>query len=595
MKSWRIFASIFLLSIYCQITIAKPPEDISVENLRAHISFLASDSLKGRKPGTPEGKIAAQYIREQLISSGFELLGDNGFQYLEAISDIQTGPNNKLILSNYQGEPGVDFTPLSFSRNDSLSATVAFAGYGFDINSDSLVWNDYQQLDVVGKWCLILKGDPDPDKNDNSFAPFSSLRKKVLTAKDHGAKGVLFVSGEKFDAKDELIDLFYDRSESDAGILVFQLKRTLADQILAPSGKTIVALEQQINESRTPIGFVVESKVTGAADIIKNKVKTQNVVAILRGADPVFNSEYLVIGAHYDHLGFGGPGSGSRRPDTLAIHNGADDNASGVAAILEIAKKVAAYRKEMKRSVIMIAFAAEEMGTLGSKYFTNNPLVDLKQIQFMFNLDMVGRLESLREGLTVGGTGTAVGLNEMVEKIAKAHSLPIKTSPEGYGPSDHANFYIHDIPVLMFFTGAHEFYHTPDDDIEYVNMDGVKIIADFVYELAVEIINQPQKLAFQEAGPKVRQTTRRRFKVTLGIMPDHAAADVKGMRVDLVIKDRPAALAGMEKGDVIVAMEGKPVNDIYEYMNRLAEFKVGQRISVEVLRDGEKKILIVQL
>ncbi len=258
-------------------------------------------------------------------------------------------------------------------------------------------------------------------------------------------------------------------------------------------------------------------------------------------------------------------------------------------------EKLASQKKELNRSVLVILFGAEEMGTLGSKYFTNNPLVDLTKIKLMFNLDMVGRLDKESQSLTVGGTGTAIGLGTMVENQAKAHQLKVKLSPEGYGPSDHASFYAKDIPVLMFFTGVHDDYHTPNDDVEFINFEGEKAVADYIFDLIFEMANLTESLTFQEAGPKTQPTECGRFKVTLGVMPDHAATGIKGMRVELVIKDRPADRAGMKKGDIIVAMEGKPVNDIYEYMSRLSDFKTGQRISVEVLRDGKKEILIVEL
>jgi Zn-dependent M28 family amino/carboxypeptidase len=322
--------------------------------------------------------------------------------------------------------------------------------------------------------------------------------------------------------------------------------------------------------------------------------KTQNVEFMIEGSDPILKGEYIVIGAHYDHLGYGGSGSGSRRPDTNAIHYGADDNASGVSSVLEIAEKLYAYKSALKRSVLVYLFGAEEMGLLGSKHLVNNPNIELSKMKHMINLDMVGRLGE-DKGLTVGGTGTAAGIEDILNKLSEGHNLNIKTSPEGYGPSDHASFYSKDVPVLFFFTGIHEDYHTPADVPGKINYEGMKSINNMVYDLVVELANLDEALAYQEAGPKTRETSRRKFKVTLGIMPDVSGSGVKGLTADAVMEGRPADLAGMKKGDVIVAMEGKPVNDIYEYMSRLSEFKPGQRISVDVMRDGEKVVLIVDL
>jgi Zn-dependent M28 family amino/carboxypeptidase len=316
---------------------------------------------------------------------------------------------------------------------------------------------------------------------------------------------------------------------------------------------------------------------------------------MIEGNDPQLKNEYVLIGAHYDHLGYGGPGSGSRTPDTIAVHNGADDNASGTTAAIEIFERLANHKEELNRSVIFMAFSAEEMGLIGSKYFTNNPLVELNKIKFMINLDMVGRLNPEEKDLTIGGVGTALGLEDMIKTYADFTDLKVKTSKEGYGPSDHASFYAKDIPVMFVFTGIHEDYHTPADDPNTINYEGEKQVADFVYNIALEIINLPEALAYQEAGPKQSMSSGRRFKVTLGIMPDVAGGNGDGVTADAVIEGRPAYFAGMQKGDRIVALDGKEVKDIYDYMNRLSSFKPGQRINVDVMRGDKKVILIVDL
>jgi hypothetical protein len=291
----------------------------------------------------------------------------------------------------------------------------------------------------------------------------------------------------------------------------------------------------------------------------------------------------------------GGPGSGSRRPDTLAVHNGADDNASGTAAIMEIIERLAAMQPHPRRSIVFASFSAEEMGLLGSKEFVNHPPVDLSKVQAMVNLDMVGRLDPKTHGISIGGVGTAKGLEDRVRKYTEQHGLHATFSQEGYGPSDHASFYTKDIPVLFFFTGINEDYHTPDDDADRINYEGEKQVADCVADIVADLANGDERLAFTEAGPKQPKEGRRRFKVTLGIMPDVTGGDGSGLRVDAVMDGRPAKVAGMLKGDVIVSMEGKSVTNIYDYMARLSECKSGQRISVEVRRGDEVKVLIVQL
>ncbi len=590
MKRFSYMLSLALLTIL--LTACSQLPQLTVDELQNDVRFLASDDLKGRKPGTPEDQIAANYIRKKITAKNVQLLGDNGFQTFEIVSSLELGDKNSALLNDAPLTVREDYMPYSFSENGSVDAPILFAGYGFDIHTDSLMWNDYADIDATGKWVMILRGDPELDNSNSAFAPFSTLRKKVFVAKDRGAAGVIFVNGQAFDAKDELADLLINDSHISVGIPVIQLKKNKADDILASHDVTVDSLEQQLNAGH-PTGFLTEATLNAVVNVDKVRKPTQNVVALLPGSDPILKDEFIIIGAHYDHLGLGGPSTGSRRPDTLAIHNGADDNASGTAAVMAIFRKLAANHEELKRSVLFIAFGAEEMGTLGSKYFTDNPLVALDKIKFMFNFDMVGRLEG--NALTLNGTGTAVGLEELLKTYGELHRFDLSMSPEGLGPSDHAPFYASDIPVLMFFTGIHQDYHTPVDDADLLNYDGQKRVAEFAYDIIVDVANREESLAFQEAGPKERNTSRRAFKVTLGIMPDVAGAEKRGLRVDAVMPDRPAHLAGMQKGDVIVAMDGKPVKDVYEYMHRLSEFQVGQRISVEVLRGEEHVILIVEL
>ncbi|MDZ7724494.1 MAG: M20/M25/M40 family metallo-hydrolase [candidate division KSB1 bacterium] len=328
-------------------------------------------------------------------------------------------------------------------------------------------------------------------------------------------------------------------------------------------------------------------------DLRRSRSRTQNVVAMLPGADPELKDEVVILGAHYDHLGMGGAGSSSREPDTLAVHNGADDNASGVAALLELAEAAAAQSEPFSRSLLFIAFGAEEMGVLGSSYFVKNPLVELDQVSVMMNFDMIGRLDSSR-GLTVYGTGTAANLESQLDRLI-AGRRATHFNPEGLGPSDHAAFYAKDIPVLQFFTGTHDDYHTSRDDLGLLNIDGETDIVRMVYELVQQVAGNTPKLAFQQAGPQSRPSGRGRLRVTLGFMPDHAAADVDGLRIQAVTPGRPAQQAGLQNGDIITGMNGNPIHNIYEYMHRLSRCKPGQRVSVKVNRDGEERIFIVDL
>jgi hypothetical protein len=587
----------WFICIACFLLLSSPTfaqEDITIPELKDHISYLASDDLAGRKPGTEGGRKAAEYIRTQLKNLGVQLLGDDGNQFFDVLVNVNAGSENALTFHDLSATLNEDFVPVSFTIDTMITAPAVFVGYGFDFDADSISWKDYEGVDVKDKFALVLRGAP--DREDPVYDPHVSLRKKVLVARDHGAAGVLFISGKAFDEADDLMEINVDEARIPAGLQVMNIKRTIADKVLSSVNQSIDSLEFALNTTKKPYSLSIPVDITARTQIVREHVKTQNVVAYLEGAHPQLKDEYVILGAHYDHLGMGGPGSGSRRPDTTAIHNGADYNASGTSGIIEILEKLAAKRDTLSRSILFIAFGAEELGLLGSKYYADHPFLDLEQATFMVNLDMIGGYNKEDEAVTVGGTGTGMGLSDMVNSYATDRGIEIKESTEGYGPSDHSSFYAKDIPVLFFFSGTTEFYHTPSDDVATIEFDGLKAIADLVYDMVLDIANRQAAFVYQEAGPKERPAGGRyKFKVTLGIMPDIAASDIKGLRAEVVIDGRPAAAAGMEKGDIIVAMEGKPVNNIYDYMNRLQEFKKGQRISVDVMRDGVKKVLIVEL
>ncbi len=584
-----------LIGLFLGITgFSQTQPEITPKEILGHIEFLASEKLQGRGTGTPESFMAAQYIRDQFKADGLRLLGEDGMQYFELVANIELGGNNAFQASDVKGVVGEDFTPLPFSSNGKIEAAVVFAGYGFEISNDSIKWNDYQNIDVKGKWVLIFRGSPEAEKPTGKFDAFVDERFKVLTAKDKGAAGVIFVCGEKFDADDKLLKLSYDKSAANSGIPVLQIKRTLAESIFTSAGKTLAQIESDLISTQTSNSFESGVAVFAQTDIIQMKVKTQNVVAIIDGSNPLLKDQFIVIGAHYDHLGLGGPGSGSRMPDTVASHYGADDNASGVSGVIEIAEKLASEKANIQRSIIFVAFGAEEMGLVGSKYFTENPLVPIKNIDAMINFDMIGRLKE-NNSITVGGTGTSGESEEILNNLVPKTRLVMKYSPEGYGPSDHAAFYTSNIPVFYFTSGAHEDYHTPFDKPETINEEGEAMIVQLADQLVMEIANRQDLLSYKEAGPKNQAKGGYNFKVTLGIMPDVTSSENDGLGVDGTRKGGPAEVGGIKKGDKIVAIDGKPVTNIYEYMGRLKSLEAGQRVSVDVIREGKREVLIIQL
>ncbi|MDD5507367.1 MAG: M20/M25/M40 family metallo-hydrolase [Bacteroidales bacterium] len=570
-------------------------QDITVSELQKHVYYLASDSLQGRKSGTLGGLMAATYIRDQLRSFDLELKGEDGFQHFEIITDVALGPSNHLSFDEFSGVPGTDYIPFSFSGNGSLTAPVTFAGYGFNFSSDSLSWNDYEGLDVDRQWVMMLLGDPEADNPQSFFTPYSDTWGKMLKARDHGAAGILFVTPVKMDKSDVVEGLQLERGTSGAGIPVIHLSRRMANRMLASQGRTIEELETRLNANRHAWSFQLPVEVSASVNLVYQKSRTQNVVALLPGSDPVLNQEYIVIGAHYDHLGMGGPGSNSRALDTLAVHNGADDNASGVAGMLELAEEIALNREKIRRSILFIAFDAEESGLLGSKYFIEQSKELVGKMDAMINFDMIGRFYPDEKPLLVSGTGTAAESETLLDSIASHLDFRLTYSREGFGASDHSSFYSSEVPVFFITSGAHEDYHMPEDDADRIRYDGTRQIVSFTYELVMEIANRDASLTFQEAGPKEPPRYGRGFKVTLGIMPDFTSTGNTGLRVDAVRKGGPADRGGMLKGDIIVGLNGKMVTNIYDYMARLKELESGQVAAVEVIRDGERQFLLIQL
>jgi aminopeptidase YwaD len=569
-------------------------DEVTVGELKKHVSYLASEALKGRRTGTEGDSLAALYIRNDLKESGLVPLFDQGFQRFRVTDKIILGPANTLMFQGTSFKVESDFVPFAFSENKSFDAEVVFAGYGFDIHEDSLKWNDYSDLDVKGKIVMVLRADPEIDKNMSPFIKYSRDRDKVLQAKDMGAAAVLLVSGKIFDPEDKFEPLA--KGEQSVGIPAFRISRKIADQILEPEKMTVEVLEKKLNDERKSSGFVTKVSVSGHSDVIQTTIPTRNVVMLLPGSDQLLKNEYVVIGAHFDHLGMGGPGSGSRVPDTVAVHCGADDNASGVGMALELAEKLAAHPESHRRSIVVVAFSGEEMGLLGSKNFVENQDFDLKKVNAMVNLDMVGRLTDSTK-LQIGGVGTADPFRKIIAESCDTTVLKLSLSEEGYGPSDHASFYGKDIPVLFLSSGAHLDYHTPADTWDKINYEGMVSISDLAFRIISDLANSDSKLIFKEAGPKLAtgRGVSRRKGVTLGIMPDFAGNVKNGLRADQITPGRPAAIGGMKRGDIIISINGKSVNNIQDYMFRMGQLKFGETISIEVIRNGKTEVLLIQL
>ena len=590
-----VLSGIFIINRSNQDKIDPGSAEIMSFEILAHIKYLASDNLNGRLPGTPGSKLAIDYISKHWEAQGVEPAGTKGYkQPFSFINNVSLGKRNILRIRNSRKQYIVqkDFIPLGSSGNGSINEDVVFIGYGLDIN-DSLSWRDYENVDVQGKWVLLLLDGPDGDSPHSPYGRHKTLYNKIIVARDHGAGGVLFVNRLQTIDENNLRTLQYRQSSSTAGLPVIQITHSLANEMLINHGQSIAELRSKLDEQLTPLSFPVDCKVSANVNLKFGKETATNLIGFIEGNDPVLKDEYIVVGAHFDHLGLGGRRSGSLNPDTLIIHNGADDNASGTAGILELSYKFMSNKHLLKRSVLVVCFDAEEKGLLGSKYYVKNPARNISNTAMMVNMDMIGRLND--KPVVLGGVGSSGNFVNIIADASNSHTLEIETNMGGmdFGRSDHASFYRENIPVLFFFTGAHEDYHKPTDDWDKIDYKGEKKILDFIYDLIIDVSQLEKKPAFVEIETNTGNNQNPVFKVTFGIIPAYGSQKV-GLEIDgLSKKDGPAAKAGMKKGDIITAINGKDVRNIYDYMARLTDLKPGQKVKVTINReDGEKELIL---
>ncbi len=564
---------------------------ITEDDIRAHIQYLASDELEGRASGSPGNRKAAEYIADHFERYGLSPAGDNGsyFQHFEFVSSLRPGQANNVVIANGSDEMTLklseDFLPLGFSSDGAIKASACFVGYG--ITAADQKYDDYAGIDVTGKIVLMLRYSPDGNNPHGGFEQFASLRQKARIAREKGAVGMILVTGPSDLEDDRLVDLVHDQAFGSSGIPGISMKREFCDKLLLKShGTTIRILQDSINANKQPASRDLPGcTIQIQTQVVRIKEATANILGMLKASTPK-SDEIVVIGAHMDHLGYGGQGSGALDPDVKGIHNGADDNASGTAALMEIAEQLSKSRESLQRSVLFIAFSGEELGTLGSGHYVNTPFVPLSKTIAMLNMDMVGRMTN--RTLTVHGMGTSPQWESLVRAqnagLAR-DSFDLKFVQDGFGPSDHAQFYGKDVPVLFFFTGVHSDYHKVTDDVEFINYKGEKEIAQFVSNILSGVANADPRPQFTKAGSTPSMGDRRGFNVTLGIVPDYGDTGT-GLKVGSVRADGPAEKAGVKAGDVIVELAGKSVLNIYDYMGILGELKAGQEVGVKVQRSG---------
>lgn len=566
-----------------------------LEPMRRTVYFLADDRLEGRGLDTRGIEVAADYLARELRRAGLAPIAglDGYFQTFEVSKGSRLGPGSSLRVAGETLRPAADYALMAISAEGAFDAPVVFAGYG--IAQDG--YDDYAGIDVAGKVVLLMRYEPVDGDGNSRFTGSSSrsdaagFLRKARRARDAGAAAVLMVD-PRADAPPDTLAPMNPSGGGRAGIPVLQISRSAADRLLLAAGRDdLLAIQSRIDAAFAPESRDLGVSAAGAVAVERDRGPTRNVVALLPGRrEP---AEYIVLGAHYDHLGYGRLGGGLGGA-VNEIHNGADDNASGTAALLEVARRLA-RGPALDRSVIVAFFSAEEIGLVGSEHFVDHPPVPLEQIAFMVNLDMVGRLRNDR--LQIGGSGTAADFAAMLDALDAESPVEIaQVGRGGLGPSDHATFARKGIPVLFFFTGLHADYHRPGDDAPKINFAGMRDIATLAIRATERLDDLPRQAYVADfdresfSGPSTGPSDSPRARATLGVIPDYGSDESdRGVPIDGVGRGSPAEAAGLRDGDVIVQagdMEIRSLSDLTEF---LARSEPGQVVAIVVLR-GEQRL-----
>lgn len=540
MKNLLLF--LFLVAQTAQAQKLKKADKQTLQNLKSHIGYLADDKLEGRRAGSAGERLAADYLVGQFKAIGLLPKGTQGGyeQPFEIVDGKTPLPATQLSINQQELKTGEDFFPLPFSPNSELiSATV----------SPSLAESGQPWFRDLGD---ILQNN----KDNPHFDLIERVRQEIKNAAGKGANAlILFNSSDlsdniRFDEK--------DRSETAPIPVVFLTRQAARKYITDPSAvyelRLKTALGPKTRQGRNIVGYVDN------------------------GGD-----QTIVFGAHYDHLGYGEDGNSMIRTGEKLIHNGADDNASGTAALIELARMLK-KTKGAKDNYLFIAFSGEELGLYGSKYYVENPVVPATKVNYMINMDMVGRLNDSSKTITIGGYGTSPSWSTLLASV-KNPGFSIKFDSSGTGPSDHTSFYRKDIPVLFFFTGLHGDYHRPSDDAMKINYEGELMIVKYIYGLVQKSAGNG-KLVFQKTR-ETQTTTSARFSVSMGIMPDYTFSGT-GVKVDGVSEGRPAVKAGIKAGDIVTKLGDYPISTVETYMQALGKFKKGDATRVTVRRGTEE-------
>jgi hypothetical protein len=586
---------------------------ISEERYLAHLRVLSSDGLQGRGNGTPGLELAAEYIAEQYRAAGLRPGGNDGswYQPFEIVTGLDVGEGNRLSLSRNGDERtfqlGRSYYPISVPARDQAGnhetekLPLVFAGYG--ISAPDLEYDDYAGLDVQGKAVLVFTHEPQENDPDSRFdgrahTRHARLMQKAMVARQQGARLLLLV----VDAAHPTDEGSYqgwvrDPQAEDYGFSMYRIERSALQEALGDAldlAETARGIDRDLRPRSRPLETV---RIDAIERFSRVRRTVRNVIGVLDGSHPRYASEAIVIGAHYDHLGLGG--RHSMAPDAVGeVHNGADDNASGTAALLEIAYGAAAHRTSFRRTLIFAAFAGEELGLLGSAHYVENPAVPVERTAAMINLDMVGRPGGR---IILSGLETAPSLRDDVAAVSRGRQIEVRTADRGsaVASSDDASFRARQVPALAFFSGFHGDYHRPSDDWDKIDVRGAAEVARISLALAERIARHSGRPAFVPQGAPASTATGDHggsggYGPYFGSVPDFTEAE-SGVRFSDIRAGSPADAAGLRRGDVLVRFDGQAINTLNDFTFALRSRQPGDVVSVVVLRGGREVAAQVKL
>jgi len=561
------------------------------EELRHDVQFLTAPELMGRGVDTSGIKLARDYVAGEFARAGLRPGGDDGtfFQPFDVVVGVTVSQPSSLTLNQNESlELSKDWIPLGLSKSDNVQGELVFAGYGITVKENG--YDDYTGINVKGKIVLILRYEPPPKdekspfKTPPEYSVHAALRTKANNARDHGAIGMILVD-LNHDNQDqpELLSTGNSLWRGGNSLVAAQVRRGVLEKWLNSRGVSLNGLKEKIDGTGKPGSMTIPGAPVNLQVTLKeNHERAENVVGLLPGADPDLRDQRVVIGAHYDHLGFGHFGALDRQAEGK-VHPGADDNASGTAVLMEVARRIAKLPVKPGRTIVFAAFSGEELGLYGSRHFIEHR-DSTAAIKTMINLDMVGRLRENR--VTVFGARSGENLSALVTRSARGLGLEV-TESNDVGRSDHMSFYSKKIPVLHFFTGTHGDYHRATDTWEKLNFEGMARISDLVMATALDIANSKEPIHFvslpSRSPPKMGSAGG--VGVYLGTIPDYGAV-ANGVRLAGVSSGSPAAQAGLREGDVIVRVGDKAIQNIEDLTDALQAHKSGDQVNVVVLRAG---------